>query len=97
MKVLDVTKDFGDRFAEVRAWRVPESDRHPDGIKYSMQYGTAAGETIVRYDNSPDHPDAAHHHEHREDGSVEDVEFDGLRPLFERFRTEVNEHGDAWD
>jgi hypothetical protein len=55
-----------------------------------------AGETIVRYDNFPDHPDASHHHKHRSDGSVEDVAFDGLQTLFERFKTEVTEHGHDW-
>ncbi|WP_336001414.1 toxin-antitoxin system TumE family protein [Halorientalis halophila] len=95
--VIDVTKDFGDRFAEVRAWRVPESERYPKGIKYSMQYGNAAGETIVRYDNFPDHPDAARHHKHTASGTVEDVEFEGVRDLFARFKTEVQRHGDDWD
>lgn len=97
VKVLDVTRDFGERFAAVRAWRVPESERYSDGIKYSMQYGNAAGETILRYDNFPDHPDAASHHRHAADGTVEDVEYDGLRPLFERFKREVTDHGDTWD
>lgn len=94
--VLHVTKDFGDRYVEVSAFRVPESDRYPEGIKYSMQYGNAAGETIVRYDNFPDHPDAAHHHVHRSDGSVEDVEFDGVLALFERFKSEVITRGHDW-
>jgi hypothetical protein len=48
VELLSVTKDFGDRYADVTAWQVPPSDRYPDGIKYSMQYGNAAGETIIR-------------------------------------------------
>ena len=96
VKILDVTRDFGDRYAEVIAWDVPQSDRYPDGVKYSMQYGNAAGETIVRYDNVPDHPDAAHHHKHTAEGAVRDVEFAGLGPLFERFKSEVNDHGHDW-
>jgi hypothetical protein len=95
-QVVNVTKDFGNRYAEITAYRVPVSDRYPDGIKYSMQYGNAAGETIVRYDNFPDHPDAAHHHKHREDGTVENVEFDGLKALYERFKAEVKEHDHDW-
>jgi hypothetical protein len=95
-RIVDVTREFGDHHAEVSAFRVPESDRYPERINYSMQYGNVAGETIIRYDNFPDHPDAAHHHKHRSDGSVEDVDFDGIRPRFERFRTEVNEHGHDW-
>lgn len=94
--VIAVTKDFGDRYAEVRAHSVPESDRYPEGLKYSMQYGTVAGETILRYDNFPDHPEAAHHHRHRADGTVTDVDFDGLQDLFERFKIEVNDHGHDW-
>ncbi|WP_440772078.1 toxin-antitoxin system TumE family protein [Natronorubrum sp. DTA28] len=61
-----------------------------------MQYGTADGETIVRYDNFPDHPDAAPHHKHQSDGTVEDVEFVGLEPLFERFQNEVRDYGEHW-
>jgi hypothetical protein len=95
--VLDVTKDFGDRYAEVVAYTVPESDRYPEGIKYSMQYGNIAGETLIRYDNYPDHPGAAHHHKHTADGAVEDVEFASLRDLYDRFKSEVRNHGENWN
>ncbi len=95
--VLDITKDFGERYAEVTAWRVPESDRYPKGIRYSMQYGNIAGETIVRYDNFPDHPEAARHHKHTPEGDVEDLEFDSLLELYDRFKHEVRHHGDEWD
>lgn len=94
--LVDVTRDFGDHYAEVRAYRVPVSDRYPSGVKYSMQYGNVAGETLLRYDNFPDHPGASHHHVHRSDDSVEDVDFEGLEPLFERFKNEVIEHGHDW-
>lgn len=73
------------------------SKRYPGGIKYSMQYGTVAGETIFRYDTFPDHPGAAHHHKHTSAGGVEDVEFDSLHGLYERFKREVRDHGDEWD
>ncbi|MFC6864400.1 DUF6516 family protein [Halomicroarcula sp. GCM10025817] len=63
---------------------------------YSMQYGNAVGETIIRYDNFPDHPDAAHYHKHRADGAVVDVDFDGLQPLFQRFKSAVIDHGHDW-
>jgi len=95
-ELLSQTVDFGDRYAEVTAWDVPPSERYPDGVKYSMQYGNAAGETIIRYDNFPDHPEAPTHHKHTADEDIEPVEFDGLRPLYERFKREVNEHGDTW-
>lgn len=94
--LVSVTKDFGETYAEVRAWAVPESDRYPDGLKYSMQYGSTDGETIIRYDNFPDHPGAALHHKHHSDGSVEDIEFPGLEPLFDRFKAEVQNHGEHW-
>lgn len=93
--VLSVTKDFGERYAEVTAWRVAESDRYPEGVKYSMQYGNVAGETIIRFDNFPDHPDASPHH--TVDGEVEDVTFDSLRDLYDQFKDEVRRHGDEWD
>ena len=76
--LLRERENVGDRYAEVRAWDVPESDRYPDGVKYSLQYGTLEGETLIRYDNVPDHPGAAHHHKHTRDGDAEDVE-----PYFE--------------
>lgn len=94
--VLEDDQDFGDTYVEVRAWWVPTSDRYPDGVRYSMQYGTEDGETIVRYDNFPDHPGAAHHHKHTPEG-VEDVDFPGVEPLYDRFKREVNEHGEHWD
>lgn len=96
VELLSQTVDFGSRYAEVTAWEVPKSERYPEGIKYSMQYGNAAGETILRYDNFPDHPGVAHHHKHTVNGDVEAVEFEGLRPLYERFKREVNEYGDTW-
>ena len=95
-KILDMSAQFGERYAQVEAWSVPASDRYPDGVKYSMQYGNTAGETIVRYDNFPDHPGAAQHHKHTVGGGVEDVDFDDLGALFERFKREVNAHGDEW-
>ncbi|WP_458190482.1 toxin-antitoxin system TumE family protein [Haladaptatus sp. NG-WS-4] len=97
-KVLDIREYFpeNDTHVDVDAYTVTQSDRYPEGVKYSMQYGTTDGTTIVRYDNFPDHPDAAHHHKHTEDGGVIDVDFDGLRPLFEQFRNEVQNHGEHW-
>lgn len=95
-QIIRITEDFGDRYVEIRAFRVPESERYPEGIRYSMQYGNAAGETIIRYDNFPDHPGASRHHKHRADGGVEDVDFDGLHALFERFKSEVTEYGHDW-
>lgn len=94
--VLQFKEDFGERYVDVKAWRVPESDRYPEGIKYSMQYGTTAGSTILRYDNFPDHPGASRHHVHEVDGSVRSVSFDNLEAHFRQFKREVNEYGHDW-
>lgn len=97
-KVLDIVERFrrNDTYVEVQAYSVPESARYPEGVKYSMQYGTTDGDTIVRYDNFPDHPDAPNHHKHAVDGSVEPVDFGGVRPLFDRFKQEVRNYGENW-
>jgi len=97
-KVLDLAVRFpeNDTYVEVEAYSVQASDRYPEGVKYSMQYGTTDGRTLVRYDNFPDHPDAPNHHKHTADGSVEATDFDGVRQLFERFKTEVRTHGEHW-
>ena len=99
--VIDRREEFTDTYAHARAWIVPASDRYPDGVKYSFQYGTkdetqtaTDDGTIIRYDNFPDHPNAAIHHKHLPDGTVEAVEFTGLRPLFAAFKAEVIEDYD---
>jgi hypothetical protein len=65
-------------------------------VKYAMQYGRGDGTTELRDDNFPDHPDAARHHEHTEDGNVECVEFPGLEALYRRCKREVRDHGENW-
>lgn len=59
--------------------------------------GNVAGETIVRYDNFPDHPGASRYHRHQADGEVAAVDFESVRDLYERFKHEVRNHGDEWD
>ncbi|MDQ2074428.1 DUF6516 family protein [Haloarcula sp. H-GB4] len=90
---MNVTRDFGDRSVEITAYQVHISDCYPEGIKYSMQYGNAAGETIILYNNLPNHPDAAHHHKHRADSTVVDVKFDCHQPLFQPFKSEGVDQG----
>lgn len=94
VQILDATYQFEDTYVEMTGHLIPISERYPDGIKYSLQYGEIAGETIIRYDNFPDHPNAAHHHKHTEAGEVVDIKFDDIESLYERFRNEVREHGD---
>lgn len=51
--ILDEHRETeGGTVVRVRALRVPESAKFPEGIKYRFHYGTKSGETIVRYDNS---------------------------------------------
>lgn len=98
LKVLDVFEEFpaNGTYVDVDVYVVEPSDRYPEGVKYSMQYGTTAGETIIRYDNFPDHPAAPVHHRHRRDSGVSPLEFDGVRELYERFKSEVRAHGEHW-
>ena len=95
--LLRERENFDTRYAEVKAWSVPESDRYPDGVKYGFQYGTFEDETIFRYDNFSDHPGAPHHHKHTKGGNVERVAFEGVEALYKRFKNEVNEHGHNWE
>lgn len=95
--LLRERENVGWRYAEVPVWSVPESDRNPDGVKYSYQYGELNGNTIVRYDTLPDHLDAPHHHKHERDGSVDGFGFEGVWSLYQRFKSEVNDHGHDWN
>lgn len=61
-----------------------------------MQYGSTDGGTILRYDNFPDHPGAPIHHKHVGEDSVDSVDFEGVRPLYRRFKREVRDHGEHW-
>ena len=90
-QVIDANDDFdAGTYFEATGHVVPVSDRFPDGVKYSFQYGETGGDTIFRYDNAPDHhAHAPHHHKHTRDGQVIGVDFPGLKPLLERFLTEV--------
>lgn len=35
-RIIDVTRDFGETYVEIRAWSVPASERYPNGVKYAM-------------------------------------------------------------
>lgn len=97
VELLRRRREFSETVAEVVAWRVPPSDRYPEGVKYSMQYTHKRERTIIRYDNFPDHPGASHHHKHVGDRTVVDIEFTGVFALYERFKSEVRNHGEPWD
>ena len=84
-------KPDGSRY-ELIAWAVPDSDEYPDGVKYSFQYMTADGDTLLRYDNAPHHrDDVGHHHRHTADGRIKPVEYPGLSSLRDRFEREVQQ------
>lgn len=97
-QVIDERLEFDGTYVEIEAFSVPPSSRFPEGVKYSMQYGTTDGETIIRYDNHPDYPGVGRHHRHgsSDPHDVEEIEFEGLEALYRRFKREVNEHGDDW-
>ncbi|MFB6362105.1 MAG: DUF6516 family protein [Halobacteriales archaeon] len=87
--VVDTHLDLsGDRFARVMVRLVPESETYPEGVKYSMHYGTYDGETILRYDNAH----ATKGHERHTPDGTEEIDFPGWRELFARFRNEVTDH-----
>ena len=97
MLLVRKRKQFAETYGEVRAWKIPVSDRFPDGVKYGMQFGERDGGTIFRYDNFPDHLGASHHHKHLADGSVVGVDFTGVFDLYEQFKQEIRDHGEYWD
>ena len=79
----------GDRW-EALAWEVPKSEAYPTGLKYSFQYLGPADEEILRYDNANDAHGVGRHHRHYR-GTVDGIEFEGLRSHIEQFLSEVEE------
>lgn len=74
---------------DARAFRVPESREHPEGIKYSFhQYDPETGETLLRYDNYNEHA-GGRHHKHTGEEEVEQTEFNTLEDHLMRFLSEV--------
>lgn len=73
------------------AWKVPESDEHPGGLKYSFQYMDPDGNTLLRFDNAPYHLDIGRHHRHDAAGDIEALEYEGLPALIDQFQNEVEE------
>lgn len=64
----------------VRVLSVPESEKFSGGVKYRLHYGTDAGETVIRYDNSH-----GRHERHTPDGLDENYEFPGYDAVQRRF------------
>lgn len=81
--LVDRRHNFGETFARVRALAVPSTDRYPDGVKYSMHYGFRDGDTTAVAND---------------DGTIEPVDFPGVRTLAERFKREVSEtYDEPWE
>lgn len=85
----DATFVDGTRY-EMVATAVPQSDDYPEGIKYRFQYMDDNGETILRFDNVPEHPDAPRHHVHTPSGTVEPIDFEGLSAHIRAFEEAVD-------
>lgn len=80
----EYTHNDGSRVV-VRAYRVPESEPHPKGIKYRFQYMTSDGRTLLRYDN------AHGAHDRHRSGDVEEITFESLADHYRRFQREVEQ------
>lgn len=69
---------------------VPESEQYPEGVEYRFQYMDQDGNTVLRYDNFPGHPDVDRHHYHTPEGAFDDVEYTGLRDHVRAFHADVD-------
>ncbi|MFB6309018.1 MAG: DUF6516 family protein [Haloarculaceae archaeon] len=85
--VEDETVAYDDgTVARVRVLSVPESERFPDGIKYTFHYGEAGNDSpVIRFDN--------HHgpHELHIGRETYEIEFPGLQPLYRAWRAALPE------
>lgn len=88
-KVIEADDEYpaGDRW-EAIAWRVPEIEAYPEGVKYSFQYLAPDDTELLRYDNANDAHGVGRHHRHRND-TVEGIDFDDLRAHLAEFLNEV--------
>lgn len=68
-----------------------EDSTKPNGVKYRFQcYDPTTGDTILRYDNSHEHPAAGWHHRHEDElDDPEPIAYTGLHDHIDRFRQEV--------
>lgn len=68
-----------------------EDSTRPGGYKHRFHhYHPQTGETLLRYDNSHNHPEVGWHHRHEsEEEDPEQLVFNGLQDLINRFQEEV--------
>lgn len=83
--VEDYRSTHGEHVEAVTIVRT-EDPTYPSGWRYSLHYGTLAGETLLRYDNA--HEREKGHERHTPDG-VETVAFPGMLALYDRFLAEI--------
>ena len=86
---IDERRDVEDSVIRIRVLDVPESDKFPEGIKYTFHYGEKGGDTILRYDN--------HHgvHERHDSTGTDTIDFPGFEPLLRRFQREIDHEIDV--
>lgn len=72
------------------AWGIPASNEYPEGIKYSFQYTSEDGKTLLRYDNYDTERVVGTHHRHHYREGVTGVQFADLESHVKRFLNEVN-------
>lgn len=77
---------------EVLVWRVPESEKFPEGVKYKFQaYNLETEETLLRYDNHNKHA-GSKHHKHIGEDKTKKIEFNGVKEAYQNFIEEVKKH-----
>lgn len=86
----EATFDEGSRY-EMIATSVPQSDDYPEGVKYRFQYMAPDGQTRLRFDNFPDHPNVDRHHYHTPDGVYDDIEYTGLKAHVKTFHAKMDD------
>lgn len=86
----------GSSRCRIRLFACEDSSR-PGDLKYRFQcYHPGTGETVLRYDNSHNHPITGWHHRHTsENGEPQPIEFDGLRTHIKLFQQEVQSINDG--
>lgn len=78
------TYQDGSRYEMVMT-AVPRSETYPEGIKYRFQYMNTNGQTVLRFDNFPDHPGVSRHHYHTTQGVSDDIEYTSPNAHVQKF------------
>lgn len=76
----------GEDIVEIRIYRVPQSEQHPEGFLYSCVY-VRAGKRLVAYDNYGKHGEFSHHRHIKE--HIEAYEFVDEWKLLDYFSIDV--------